>query len=236
MDSSHQPIRLWYRLTGALGDDAIAGDAVLLSSDEAARSRRFAFADDRRDFIAAHGLLRRALSELRPITAKAWRFERRPGGKPAVAAHQQSEPPLAFNLSHTRGLVACVVSFAREVGIDVEREDRSVDVDAVAARFFHPAETAWLQALPEPARRTRFLDLWTLKEAFLKATGAGLRTPLHECLFEISDEGRITLTCDATMEPAWNFAAYRVCGGRYRIAIAYEGRAVEPPRLEAFPP
>jgi phosphopantetheine--protein transferase-like protein len=98
---------------------------------------------------------------------------------------------VAFNLSHTASLVACaVVSTAGEsavpteaevmnveVGVDVEAGSRKLrgGVDKLARRWLSAAEAATLAELPDgPARATRFLQLWTLKEACVKAAGTGI--------------------------------------------------------------
>ena len=63
------------------------------------------------------------------------------------------------------------------IGFDLEPVARAVDL-AVADRFFSDQEVAWLGAQEELARAEAFLRLWTLKEAFIKATGKGLTQDL----------------------------------------------------------
>jgi 4'-phosphopantetheinyl transferase len=202
----------------------LARDAALLTAGQHARSRRLRSADRRRDFVAAHGLLRRTLSRVRPLEPAEWRFEVGPTGKPAVVAAQRGDPPIAFNLSHTCGLVACIVSAGSSVGIDVERTDRDIDSDAIASRFFDPAEAAHLRTLADGARRCRFVELWTLKEAYVKAVGSGLSMPLRDCVFELEGAHAVRLSgAAASAAPQWQFALYGICGDRYRLAIACHG-------------
>jgi len=66
------------------------------------------------------------------------------------------------------------------VGVDVEAIDPSLDMDAIARRFFAPAEASSLLALQRNERPTQFFRDWCRKEAVLKAVGAGLRRGLHE--------------------------------------------------------
>jgi hypothetical protein len=96
--------------------------ALRCGEDE--RCKRFAFDDDRRDYAVAHALLRRLLSHRHAVSPEAWRFEATPSGKPRVAA-DFAALPLAFSLSHARGLVACAVSEDAEVGIEVDPPIRS---------------------------------------------------------------------------------------------------------------
>jgi 4'-phosphopantetheinyl transferase len=46
-------------------------------------------------------------------------------------------------------------------------------IDPIMDKFFSTDETAFINTLPEPTRHEFFYDTWTIKEAFLKATGCG---------------------------------------------------------------
>src|SRR5208282_3176253 len=77
------------------------------------------------------------------------------------------------------------VSHAGPVGVDVERVRPMPDAEEIAARFFSPRETAELKALPSDQVPAAFFNLWTRKEACLKATGDGITKllPLTEVSF-----------------------------------------------------
>ena len=62
----------------------------------------------------------------------------------------------------------------REVGVDVEVLRASVSVEAIARRYFHSDEYAFLMGCLEAERKLEFLRLWTRKEALLKAKGIGV--------------------------------------------------------------
>lgn len=87
-------------------------------------------------------------------------------GKPFL----RDRPELFFNLSHSGGYALCALS-DREVGADVERI-RPVR-DSLIRRVCTDPELALLPQDPE-ARRSRFFQLWTAKESFLKLSGDGL--------------------------------------------------------------
>jgi 4'-phosphopantetheinyl transferase len=92
-------------------------------------------------------------------------------GKPQVAG-------IEFNLSHSGDLVIYAVS-DRPVGIDIERV-RSMDLSGIVQRFFAASEFAAWQKLPIAEQEAAFFRVWTIKEAYLKAIGTGLHTPLSE--------------------------------------------------------
>jgi len=52
----------------------------------------------------------------------------------------------------------------RDVGVDLERKDRSVNARGLSRRFFSPEEAAALGKLTIARLRERFFLYWTLKE------------------------------------------------------------------------
>lgn len=152
-------------------------------------------------------------------------FSVTPGGKPILVGAAGRPSPLAFSLTHTRGLVACAIGLAA-VGIDAEDATRDADVDGVAERFFAAAERDALMRLPEDARRSRFFELWTLKESLLKALGLGLSHPLEDLAFTISAAGAIHLESGTVDAAAWTFVLDRI--GDYCLGMAVAHTAGSP--------
>ena len=88
---------------------------------------------------------------------------RAPGGKPYFPA----APWLHFSVSHSGDVWLCALSDA-PVGVDVQYRQPTREA-ALARRFFHPREVAWLGENPDS-----FFRLWTAKEACVKLTGQGI--------------------------------------------------------------
>ena len=196
----------------------------LESADERARRLRLREPGERRARLVATALLRESLSRYAEVDPAAWRFERSATGRPELAPGQ-CEPPLRFNVSHTRDLVACAVTVGSDVGVDVEWLGRRAYSAALAARTLAPREARALEALPEPERPARFLVYWTLKEAYAKARGAGLRLPLCSIGFDLADGAPIRASFDAGVgdDPgAWCFALERPTP-EHVLALAVRG-------------
>lgn len=88
-------IDLYLLPTAGLTPDDMARLAALLDGIETARAARLRDADARAGFVAAHGLLRLALSRHRPSVAPAaWRFEAGPFGKPGIVADAPPDRPV----------------------------------------------------------------------------------------------------------------------------------------------
>lgn len=222
-----------YASTAALDDATLGAQADLLSDEEREREARLTFGRHRRDFIAAHALLRRALSDWHPIGPRDWTFVRGPGGKPELSPALAHTTGLRFNLAHTDGLVACAIGRAAEVGIDAEAVDRQIDVLALARRYFSAGERAHLEACAGDALVRRFIEIWTLKEAYLKATGAGITRPLDTCSFEIGEDSSVSWELAPEERPRpWHFSLFSP-EAKYRIAVAACGPAVGPIMLIA---
>jgi 4'-phosphopantetheinyl transferase len=223
-------VHVWHRPTTDADAHALAEAAAVLSAPERERRDALRVPDDRRDYTLAHDLLRRTLSRYASLPPAEWRFASNPFGKPAVALPPGSDaPPLSFSLSHTRGYVACAVARDLPVGVDVERIDRARDAVRLADRYFSAAEAAALRRCDGDARGALFGDLWTLKEAFVKAIGLGLSQPFTDLSFEIGPGGAIRFTPPASVNAAgWHFALFEPSPG-LRLAVA--ACAAEPPRI-----
>jgi len=75
---------------------------------------------------------------------------------------------------------ACVITRNADAGIDVEDTARIDDPMTLARHAFAAEEVADLEALTGNAQRLRFFELWTMKEACLKAMGVGLSAGLDQ--------------------------------------------------------
>lgn len=80
----------------------------------------------------------------------------------------------SHSVSHSGDVVVVAVAFGAQVGVDVEQAHPDRPWERLARRFFHPDETDRLLAMPVGEAETAFFELWTRKEATLKALGSGL--------------------------------------------------------------
>jgi 4'-phosphopantetheinyl transferase len=235
--SADANVDIWFRETSSLDEAVIAADVSILSPHELARYRRFHFAHDARDYAAAHALLRTMLSQGRAVAPRDWQFDTTPSGKPFLR-DADATGDASFSLSHTRGMVACAVTRDADVGIDVESIDRDVHDRAISVRFFAASERDALARLAPEIRRRRFFDLWTLKEAILKATGLGLAQSLDRFVFDVDAliPGR-EIIVTGPPDPAahqWQFELFTP-GRRFRGAVAIRRRGGPPLRVTIRP-
>ncbi|MGD9162336.1 MAG: 4'-phosphopantetheinyl transferase superfamily protein [Desulfobacteraceae bacterium] len=146
---------------------------AILSDDELAKAHRFHFDTHRRRYIARHGMLRKVLSKYLYLDPGQIQFNYRPLGKPTLACFK-NHTPLCFNLSHSNELALLAITFNRSIGVDIEFKRSNTDLASIAKHYLSPYEYELIKSLSSNHRIDTFFDLWTLKEAYLKATGEGI--------------------------------------------------------------
>lgn len=203
----HGEVHLWLAFCGDADDAALhARYRALMTPEERARGDRFHFERDRARHRVTRALARSVLSRYAPIAPQDWRFEATSYGQPLIANPEPAARSLAFNLTHTSDLVALAVTRGRAVGVDTENVSRGALLD-VADRFFAPSECEHLRALPAEAQTTRFFELWTLKESYIKARGMGLSIGLSKFAFDLRQPGAVSLsTLPELQDPAERWA------------------------------
>ena len=216
-----EQVHIWYRLTDGIDSSELAAAHGQLSAREQERCNRFRQSHDRRDYAVAHALLRSALSHYVDAPPESWTFSVGDCGKPDLS--RDSRCNVTFNLSHTRGLVACAFGLALPIGIDAVRTDPGFDCAAVASRYLASEELAHLHALPIEDQSDRFMELWALKEAYAKATGRGLSEDIVDVRFLI-DGNQVRFLPPRDVDPAlWQFGLFTPAP-HFRLAVAIECR------------
>jgi 4'-phosphopantetheinyl transferase len=167
---------------GARLERAEAGDWAgleMLSENERARSARFHFERDRRNFIARRSLLRAILGHYLNVEPSQVSLAYEERGKPRLAG-ADSPAPLYFNFSHSRGLALCAVCRFAPLGVDVEKLRPMPEMAEIGAAFCSVRENALLNSAPPEKKLEVFFSIWTRKEAYLKATGEGIAGSLAQ--------------------------------------------------------
>jgi 4'-phosphopantetheinyl transferase len=179
---------------------------ALLNNEERQQQQRFIPPAKKHEFLVTRVLVRSVLGEMLGMSPVALTFVRNEWGRPALAPDLISAP-LHFNISHTDGLVVCLISSEHEVGVDTERLSRAPTLLSLAPRVFSPEELSALRKLPEIEQSQRAVHLWTLKESYIKARGMGLAIPLEGFSFHFDRGGiRLEITPELNDDGAnWEF-------------------------------
>lgn len=203
----------------------------LLAPDERERARRFRFDRDRIHFTVARGILRQILSPLAGVSPEELTFGYGDRGKPHLTTGNDGGQ-LQFNVSHSGGRALYAIAFSRRVGVDLE-SFRPVEALQLARRFFCDRESEKLR-LESPAERQTalFFQLWTAKEAFLKATGTGLIGLKDvEILWDNSEEIYLSKIAGDSVNN-WSLKPLNL-GENWAASVVVEGRNLD---IESTPP
>jgi 4'-phosphopantetheinyl transferase len=170
-------LKIW-----AVNLDCAGGDLSLLSTSERVRVGRLKRPQDRERSLQAHCAIRRILALQLGCDPRHLEFDTTAVGKPFLARPAQD---LQFNLSHSgrHGLIA--VAKDRSVGVDIEVRRPISDLLGVALQIATPREAKLLKQLPTGQIHSAFFELWTRKEAVLKALGRGFSIDPRELEVEI---------------------------------------------------
>jgi 4'-phosphopantetheinyl transferase len=183
---------VWFIIPEAIRDASqLEACRSILSHDEVRRYGRFRFEQDRHRFLVSHAFVRNVLSRYIGLAPHEWVFSHSAHGKPEI-----SNPGIAslrFNLTHTPGLVACVVNLNGECGIDAEKITERHAPIAVAKRMFSNQEYLQHESLAGRAQLEYFFERWTLREAYVKARGIGIHFPTRKLCFHVAGPDTIQI-------------------------------------------
>jgi 4'-phosphopantetheinyl transferase len=211
--------RLWWVHPESVPADSAA--LGLLNDEERHQYQRYIPPAKRQEYLATRIMVRTVLGAALDVAPQALEFTRNEWGRPALV-HTSLSAPVHFNVSHTDGLVLCLVGSHYEIGVDTELFSRAPKLLELAPRVFAPQELADLTALPDDEQAETAVTLWTLKESYIKARGMGLALPLSG--FAFGFDGAQT---HLTVEPAlnddgarWKFETFRLGAHCVSTALA----------------
>jgi 4'-phosphopantetheinyl transferase len=170
-------IHLWH-IDLRLDDQDLSFAEQFILDAEREHASRFYFAGHQRRYVAGRARLRQLLSRYLDCPPLGITFETGPAGKPSLGGLHQGE--LEFNFSHCEDRALLGVTRGTVIGVDIERIRVLEDASELVRLFFSPRESRLFNSLAPEQQPEAFFNLWTGKEAFLKATGEGITLSLHK--------------------------------------------------------
>ncbi len=216
-------IHVW-RISLAPDPARLAALRPILSVDERERADRILLPDRGAAFVCARGALRRLLGWYLGIPPQSVALGYATHGKPFLAG-PAAVPPLRFNVSHSGGVALLAFRLHRELGVDVEQLRLGPDLAGIARRFFTPAESESILALPPAGRPAAFYACWTRKEAYLKAIGRGITAGVASVEIFTGSDGQPALRSPGPgAAPLADWSIRDLAAGEgYCAALAAEG-------------
>lgn len=200
-----------------------ADAARVLSPSELERFDRYQVQRRRNDLVLSRVLFQVILKLLGLGRDGSFGLDVDANGKPHLTSRAGTSS-LHLNTSDTTGMITWAFSRHGPLGCDVERI--GADKDEIAESHFAPPELADYRSLAGADKTRRFYEVWTLKEAVLKADGRGLGIPLDSFSFRFADPGAESPSAfeilDSRAGPApgpWRFHGFRP-GADHQAAVA----------------
>lgn len=162
-----------------------------LSPDELQKANDIQIDNDKINFITTRYYLRSLLSPILQLEPKQIQFEYGVNGKPFL-----KDSKCYFNLSHSENSFVIAITGLGMIGVDIENKERQIAFEKLKHLIMSPDEITLFDSIDENDKRETFLTCWTRKEAFFKANGTGLTSPLKELNveFRVNSKPRIIAT------------------------------------------
>ncbi len=218
---------IWLLDFTILTKNQIANLSKFLSPEELTRAQTFKHKQN--EFVATRALVRKVLAHYTGIPSASLEFARREQGKPYLA---NAPSPIYFNLSHSGNFAVLAISTAGEIGVDIETI-RPRNFLAIAERYYHADELKQLLATPEAEQEQLFFKLWTLKEAFFKATGGGISSGLDKAVFSFRNTMINATFCESLNLPNNNWQFQQVVIA-HNCLLAIALNTTEPMKCQFF--
>ena len=196
---------------GCLNADALLlqSFAEILDDQEREAAQLFRQPQARDRYIQVRAMLRITLAEYLSVKPTELQFTRTAYGKPYLKSHD-----LFFNLSHSADRLVIAVADHDCIGIDIEAVQPRHSLAELARRCFSETEFSVWRQFPAAIQQQSFYQLWTKKEAFVKAVGRGIALGLPQCELEMP-EGRRFISVPPAYGPAstWQVIEFSPAAG-----------------------
>lgn len=170
MNSSNIHV-FWVQIPEGIRIEDINQWKNILDYDEQITFEKYRVEFKKIEFLTGRLLLKKVIGQVLSIPLINVVFDKTEYGKLILKEHL-TDKPFFFNLSHTNGMVVCVLSFCQEVGVDVEGIER--DCLEIMSKVFLPDEIRYVESQTSIQRKLKaFYVVWTRKEAVVKALGTG---------------------------------------------------------------
>lgn len=176
-----------------------------LTEEEINRIIKFQKIKDKKQFVIAHVFLRILLGKYLKIPIHQITLFRDTHGKIMIAANSEN---ISFNLSHSEDWVVLAFSKYKDLGVDIERIHDIQDFLQIAEHYFRKEEYEYISKINTESPLCKFYKVWTIKEAFVKATGEGLSRSLKT--FSVGKDSVINVQLGQDTMGIWRYFALEI--------------------------
>lgn len=190
-----------------------------LSAPELSRANQYYDPINRKRYTIARGLLRILIGRYlgkRPTTVQ---FEYSEHGKPKLL-----ETPLRFSKTSSAEIGLIAFCWETVLGVDLEQTKEIDDIPALSKTLFSRGEQRQMQKVSPSEHIELFYNIWTRKEAVLKALGTGLSFSPDKLTVSLQSSPEFELTIQDELPSAsanWQLKSFSPTAG-YQAALAIQ--------------
>ena len=170
---------------GTYRPDDLESMSRILTPEELHIAGKLRDQEQKNTWISCHVVLRKMLGEFLKLDPQNIIFTKNRFGMPYI-----QDSNLFFNISHTNSAFLLGFNQGSKIGVDLENLSGDEELPALIDYAFSDAESDY--CLNGGVTAVRFLELWTLKEAFLKYSGKGLTDDLKSINIYGTESNEIT--------------------------------------------
>lgn len=171
----------------------------MCSAPRREQAGKFVYQRDREIAVYTECFARYCIAKKLGLSFETVSFSKNCYGKPYIT----NTADLFFNMSHSGDYIICGLS-NEPIGVDVEKIEKAPM--EVAEHCFSIDEQRALRDKKGGEADRHFYALWTLKEAYLKMNGTGLKN-ISRCSFLLdSENGKITCFADGKITEQFVFS------------------------------
>lgn len=221
---SREKIHIWHTILTPITLKFAEEALYTLSAKELETLNSFLYNKDKYLYCLSHTMLRYILAKYLNRPPCQIKFKCNSFGKPYLLDNE-----FYFNMSHTKNHVVIVLGHT-EIGVDIEFKRPIRDCEGIAENIFTKQELELLTNKDRKEFYEVFYDLWTRKEAFVKATGYGLSIAQNTDVR--NDVQKIHLTNYKTT--IWRIERLILPYSRYSANMAYLSDLTEDPKKKTY--
>lgn len=212
-------IELYFCYISDFSKDALI---EILSPSECQKVKSFRLEEEQNQFLISKALLKLILARYTGQTAQSIQLSYSINGKPYIT----NKSGVQFNLSHTGN--ALLIGFTKnvDIGVDIERVNRTVNFSKIIPLLYSEKELETFNSLKDNDKNDSFFKSWTCKEAFIKAKGSGLTFPINQLELSLLDGEKVKIQntpWDFLEKEYWDIISFKY-SNIYRFALAAKGR------------
>ena len=164
-----------------ISEEKLDNLCLLISLEKRCIIKKFNNKKDKIRTLIAEMLIRTIIVKELSIRNKHITLERSQYGKPYLKDY----PKFNFNVSHSGDFVVCAID-TKPIGTDIE-QIKHIEYEDIAKSFFSVSEFNYIAKNDLGVGLSKFYEIWTLRESYIKCCGQGLSIPLKSFSIDIDN-------------------------------------------------